>query len=118
MKRATTILAALFSSLVFAGCASSRGSQGYSESATIVVYANVLDAVNAATEALAENRLASPTVERTDNGAIVRAELSGLAGAIYNTHGGGGAVPVTPPHPGPAARSHKHAELDHHARQT
>lgn len=88
----TTILAAASVALMLAGCATAPASR--QTEYPLVVYADVENALTAAISALAEKRLGSPTVERTENGASVRGELSGLAGVIYNSHGGSGSVTI------------------------
>lgn len=83
--------------LMLAGCANSPSSprqSGYSQSSPFV-YANLDDVVSTATTALAENRLGSATVERTNNGATVRASMSGMEGLIYNSWGGSGTVTIS-----------------------
>lgn len=105
MRLAKIILTAVCAALMFAGCATAPASRQSSNTASsLVVYADLGDAVRAATAALAEKRLGSPTVERTENGAAVRAELSGLEGVIYNSYGGSGRVTIAPAFPGSKRR--------------
>jgi len=84
------------------GCASPGGgappTTGPASSAEL--YATVDDAIRFAAAALIEKRLGDPTIERKDNGAVVVGTLSGLAGAVYNSHGGTGRVTITTLFPG------------------
>lgn len=102
MRLAKNIFMTLCAALMLAGCASAPSSprqSGYTQSSPFV-YANLDDVVRAATAALAENRLGSATVERTRNGATVRASLSGMEGLIYNSYGGSGVVTISQAFPG------------------
>lgn len=100
MRLTTTILTAACAALMFTGCATAPASRQVSSASSLDVYADVESAVTAAISALAEKRLSSPTVERTENGASVRGELSGLAGAIVNSYGGWGRVTIAAGFPG------------------
>lgn len=102
IKLANNIFMTLGAALILASCASAPSlpqQSNYTESSPFV-YATLDDAVRAATAALAENRLGSATVERTTNGASVRASLSGMEGLIYNSYGGSGSVTMSHAFPG------------------
>ena len=89
-------------STLFAGCAGPGATRSALEhdAHQVVLYARLDDATRAATTALAEKRLGSNTVERTEKGALVRGDLSGLTGAVYNSHGGRGSVSIDQEYPG------------------
>lgn len=101
MSLVSAFFTVAFAALMLTGCASvPTYSQSSSSTSPPVVYANLEDAVKAAIEALAEKRLGSPTVEGTENGAVVRAELSGVTSVIYNSYGGSGTVTIASTFPG------------------
>jgi len=101
MKRAFPLLT-LGVALLLGGCASqppalsAPASGGYSAE----LYGTIDSAVMAAITALEERRLGDAKVERSDRGATVRGELSGLAGAVVNSHGGNGVVSIEAGYPG------------------
>jgi hypothetical protein len=89
--------------LIIGGCASpGSGTRSVPDTATasVVLYSTLGDAIKASMAALAEKRLDPPTVDWRDDGAIVVGTLSGIAGAIYNSHGGTGRVSIVTPYPG------------------
>lgn len=87
--------------LALYGCATSGNLRTSAETGpSIVAYASMEDATRAAVAALEERRLGAGTIENTANGRIVHGELSALAGAVYNSHGGSGKVTIAQDFPG------------------
>lgn len=101
MRRVTSRLAAIVIVGLIGGCASAPEPRQFGDSQTsLTVFATTTEAIEAATTALAEKRLGSATIENIENGVVVRGELSGLQGAIYNSHGGWGRVKILAAFPG------------------